>query len=200
MKAITGRRWGLLAALVLGLGPVVAVVASQGAGGFKTANFQGKVVPLAKWLDKQGAKLDPDAAPQWFALVADDGKVYPLVKDDGSRMFFKDARLLNRPMRLTGRLVDGSPFLQVTNVHSLLKGKLHEVYYWCDICSIRRNELNKCECCGDIMVLRETPVKECDSPVSAGSTRIAPGQWRSPGSNYSLEKSHEPISQEGVPR
>jgi len=32
----------------------------------------------------------------------------PLVKDDGSRMFFKDKRLLDRPMRLTGRLVEGT--------------------------------------------------------------------------------------------
>jgi len=117
------------------------------------------VVPLAKILEKHGAKLDPEAGPHWFALVSEDGKIFPLVKDDGSRMFFKDKRLLDRPMRLTGRLVEGTQLLQVTNVHSFLKGKLHEVYYWCEICSIRGSELNKCDCCGDIMELRETLVK-----------------------------------------
>ncbi len=40
-------------------------------------------------------------------------------------------------MRLTGRLIPGSTLLQVVNVHSYVKGKLHEVYYWCDICTIR---------------------------------------------------------------
>ncbi len=154
------RRLGLLAALLLGLSPVLTAVATprQG-GGFKTAEFKGKVLPLAKVLEQRGAKLDPDAAPQWLALVTDDGKAYPLVKDDGSRMFFKDAKLLGRPMRLTGRLVEGTGLLQVVNVHSYVKGQLHEVYYWCDICSIRRNELNKCDCCGEILVLREAPVK-----------------------------------------
>jgi hypothetical protein len=159
MKSKTVRRLGLLAALALGLGPLLAAVAGQEPAALKTAQFKGKVLPLAKVLEKQGAKLDPDAAPHWMALVTDDGKVIPLVKDDGSRMFFKDPRLLDRPMRLTGRLVGGGQFLQVTNIHSYLKGQLHEVYYWCDICAIRRDELQKCDCCGDIMVLKEPPLK-----------------------------------------
>jgi hypothetical protein len=121
--------------------------------------YNGKVKPLAAVLDKSGIKLDPEAAPQWLALVMDDGKVYPLIKDDGSRMFFKDARLLNRPMRLTARLFADTHLLQVVNVHSYQKGQLCEVYYWCDICTIRRHELNKCECCGGPMDLREVPVK-----------------------------------------
>lgn len=161
MRTMTGRRLGLLAALAVGLSPVLAavVVQGQGTGGFKTSYFQGTVVPLAKVLDKQGAKLDPDAAPHWLALVTDDGKAYPLVKDEGGRMFFKDVRLLDRPVRLTARLVPGTQLLQVTNVHSYVKGQLHEVYYWCDICSIRGSELHKCDCCGDVMELREVPVK-----------------------------------------
>jgi hypothetical protein len=93
-----------------------------------------------------------------LALVTDDAKIYPLIKDDGSRMFFKDARLLNRPMRLTGRLFPDTHLLQVLEVHSLRQGQLHELYYWCDVCAIRRNEKNACECCGGPMELREVPV------------------------------------------
>ena len=36
------------------------------------------------------AFLDADAVPSWYALVTDDGKSYPLVKDAGARMFFKN--------------------------------------------------------------------------------------------------------------
>ncbi len=152
------RRLGLLGVLALSLTPVLLTRAAQGT--FKTEYYKGKVVPLASVLAKHGAKLDADAAPHWLALVGDDGKVYPLVKDDGARMFFKDARLLNRPMRLTGRLVPGTQLLQVTNVHSYKDGKLHEVYYWCDICSIRGFELHACDCCGGPMELREVPAPE----------------------------------------
>ena len=148
------RRLGLLVAVLMACMPAAAQQPPA-----KMQYFNGKVVPLATVLEKQGVKLDADAADHWLALVADDGKVYPLIKDDGSRMFFKDAKLLNRPMRLTARLLSGSQMLQVVNVHSYLKGQLHEVYYWCDICSIRGYELTKCGCCGDIMVLREVPAK-----------------------------------------
>jgi len=126
----------------------------------KTEYFKGKVVALAGVVEKFGSKLDPDAAATWFALAGDDGKIYPLIKDDGARMFFKDPRLLNRPMRLTGRLLSGSQLLQVVEVHSYLKGELHEVYYWCDICTIKRFENKNCDCCGAPMALRETPVKK----------------------------------------
>ena len=122
--------------------------------------YSGKVVRLADLVAKAGGKLDDDAAPHWLALVTDDGKIYPLVKDDGSRMFFTDKRLLNRPMRLTARQVPGTQMLQVVHVHSYLKGELHEVYYWCDVCAIRAYEDGKCACCGDPMVLKEVPVRD----------------------------------------
>jgi len=126
----------------------------------KSKDYTGKVVPLADLLGQFGVRLDREAAPQWLALVTDDGAVYPLIRDAGSRMFFKDARLLNRPMRLTGRLYKDTHLLQVLTVRSLLKGKPHEVYYWCDICQIKRYEKKKCECCGGPMELREEPVEK----------------------------------------
>src|SRR5262245_51208000 len=98
------RRLGLCAVLACGLSPLLLLGADSKAPETKTQQYAGKVVPLAGVLVKFNAKLDADAAPHWLALVADDGKVYPLVKDGGTRLFFKDPRLLERPMRLTGRV------------------------------------------------------------------------------------------------
>jgi hypothetical protein len=157
MRSRSLRRLGVGVALSLALVPLLGAAPSREP---KAEDFKGKVVPLAGLLEKFGAKLDEDAAPSWLALVGDDGKVYPLIKDDGSRMFFKDPRLLNRPMLLTGRPLPNSSLLQVLSVHSYVKGQLCEVYYWCDVCSIRRNEKKICDCCGGPMVLREEPVKK----------------------------------------
>jgi hypothetical protein len=120
--------------------------------------FKGKVVPLAEVTEKAGLKLDADAAPHSLVLVADDGTIYPLFKDDGSRMFFKDPKLLNRPMQLTGNLISKSHILQVVEVHSIKGGKLRSVFYWCDVCSIKRFEKKTCDCCGGPMRLREEEV------------------------------------------
>jgi hypothetical protein len=149
--------WLLTTLLVPTPTPVVA--ADPPSPELKSAQYMGKVVPLADLLAKTGVKLDVDAEPAWFALVTDDGKTYPLIKDAGSRMFFKDKRLLDRPVRVTGKLREGS-LLQVLLVHTMIKGEPHEVFYWCEVCSIRRFEKTACECCGGPMELRETPLKK----------------------------------------
>jgi hypothetical protein len=158
MNTTYSRRLGILAALGMSLSPVL-FAADPPKSDAKPQFYNGKVVSLATYFEKLGTKMDREAAPQWYGLVTDDGKIYPLIKDDGSRMFFKDERLLNRPMRLTARLIGNSNFLQVFQVHSYLKNQLHEVYYWCDICAIKRFEKKDCDCCGAPMIFREEPVK-----------------------------------------
>jgi hypothetical protein len=163
MTSHSYRRACLVLALVIGCSPfLVTTSVSPGAAPpqAKLEYFKGKVVPMAGLLEKFGARLDADAVPNWLALVTDDGKTYPLIKDDGSRMFFVDPKLLNRPMRLGGRLFQDTHLLQVISVNSFVNGELHEVYYWCDVCSIRRSEkFKRCDCCGGPMELREEPVK-----------------------------------------
>ncbi|HEY7157162.1 MAG TPA: hypothetical protein VH575_24625 [Gemmataceae bacterium] len=157
MSRLSHRR-NVVLACALGLAPLLAAAVDPKTPAAKTEYYKGKVVPLADLVAKAGSRLDADAVPYWLALAGDDGKIYPLVKDSGSRLFFKDPALLKRPMRLTGRLLPGSQLLRVTAVHSYLKDELHDVYYWCDICSIRRGEKNVCECCGGPMVLHEDPL------------------------------------------
>ncbi len=125
----------------------------------KKQQFEGKVVPLEKLLKKIGSNIDREASPHWLALVTKNGTVYPLVRDDGGRMFFNDPKVQNRPMKVTGRLLGDTHLLQVLNVLSYRKGKLHDIYYWCDICAIRRNWAGECECCGGKMFLKEEPVR-----------------------------------------
>ena len=147
----------LLSALPFALLPLTA------ADKPKPEIFRGQVVPLADVLKKDKIDLDPDAKPHWLALQTDDGKVYPLVKDEGARPFFRDPRLLKRPMSIQGRLVAGSSLLQVFQVQSVKDGKLHEVFYWCEICAIRRHshdEKGICDCCGGPMELREKAVEK----------------------------------------
>lgn len=123
------------------------------------ASLRGKVLPLAAILAKHDAKPDDDAGDA-LALVADDGRVYLLIKDDGSRLFFKDKRLHNRPVQLTGRIVPGAQMLQIKRVQTVVKDKLLEVIYWCDRCVLRYSEPGKCICCGAIVELLEVSASD----------------------------------------
>jgi hypothetical protein len=163
-----GRYFAAIAALGCGWAALFALSGppQKSAEPAKTEYFKGKVIPLSDLVAKFGSKLDPEATPHWLALEAEDGTIYPLVEDDGARMFFKDIRLLKRPMRLTGRVLPKSQLLQVVAVNSYRDGKLHLVYYWCDVCSIKRFENKQCDCCGGPMQLREEPVTENHGPAS----------------------------------
>jgi hypothetical protein len=152
----TTRRLGLTTAILVALSPLLAAAPEAKS---KLVELDGKVTPLADLVAKDGGKLDADAATA-LVLVADDGKVYSLVKDGGSRLFFNDPALLKRPMHVTGRLLPGSQVLRVSAVNSVVKGERCEIYYWCDVCSIKRGEKNICECCGGPMTLKEEPVKK----------------------------------------
>ena len=160
MNSPNCSRIRICAAVVLAFAPVVFASAAAEPAKPKHQHYSGKVVPVKDLLEKSGITLDKDAAANSLALVTDDGKTYPLVKDASSRMFFSDPAVLNRRMRLTGNLVGDTPFLKVLQIHSYVKGELHDIYYWCDICSIKRFEKMQCECCQGPMELRETPVKK----------------------------------------
>jgi hypothetical protein len=131
--------------------------AAAGAGGKKPARpklqrFTGKVQPLPAAKGKAGKP--------GLALVTKDRKVFPLVRDEGSEMFFLDKSLQGREMRLTAVLRPATNALEVVEAHSLIKGQLHEIYYWCDNCLLRYTAPGQCECCGADTKLREVPVNE----------------------------------------
>ena len=160
----TALRFALTITLVLCLAPFLWTLADDPAppkikAGEKK-EFKGKVVPLDDLLKKVGSRLDSDARKHWVALVCDDGQIYPLIKEDRSRMFFQEPKVQNRQMIITGRLSAGTHLLQVLDVKSVLKGHVHDIYYWCDICAIRRPAGGVCECCGGPMELREIPLRK----------------------------------------
>src|SRR5260370_37632587 len=105
MRQHIRSRLGICLALVLGLSPIFFGRAGDASKSFKTQDYKGKVVDLASVLAKQGVKLDGAAALHWLALVRDYGTVYPLSKDEGTRMLFQDPVLRDRNVRLRVRRV-----------------------------------------------------------------------------------------------
>lgn len=143
-------------AAILGAALFAALPMLSAAPDEKPTTFTGKVVLLKETIEKSGSRLDRDAAPYMVALMVD-GKAHIIIKDDGGRRFYKDDKLLNREYRINGRLVGGT-LLQVLSVQRIKDGKPYDTFYWCDICAIRRNENNDCDCCGAPLELREIPL------------------------------------------
>jgi hypothetical protein len=144
-----------LAVLLLSIGFIQPETSRQAAPSLET--YRGKVVSLNERLKKLGVAVDPEAG-LLLALETDKGQMLPLLRDPGSLMFFRDSRLLDRPLEVRGRVLPGTGLLQIISFHALKDGKRFEVYYWCETCAIKRLSLEKtgvCECCGGVMELRE---------------------------------------------
>jgi hypothetical protein len=117
----------------------------------KAKVYTGKVVPL------KDSKGKPDK--RGLVLKADDGTSYPIVEDGASGMLFQDARLRNRPVRLTAHRESGTGKLQVVRVQTVKAGEVYDVDYWCEVCQISLDHPGQCYCCGDEVEFRERRVR-----------------------------------------
>jgi hypothetical protein len=60
-----------------------------------------------------------------------------------------------RELQITARLREGNQ-LETIKVQSVKDGKLYDIYYFCDICSIRAYTPGLCPCCRNELEFRET--------------------------------------------
>lgn len=94
------------------------------------------------------------------AFRTESGDLYTLVSNRLSSALFIDTNLQRRTLLLGGRVLPATRTFEVTrNLRSIREGKIHELYYFCDICAIKGLEPGPCMCCRDDVHLVEEPVK-----------------------------------------
>ena len=102
------------------------------------------------------------------AFKTDSGAVYNLMFTRMSAALFTDTNLQSKTLVLKGRVLPDSNVFEVTgNLRSLHDGKLHELFYYCDICAIKGIDPGECMCCRDPVRL----VEELSSDVGKGKSR-----------------------------
>jgi hypothetical protein len=89
----------------------------------------------------------------------DQGPVYKLLRTPQSEALFVDTNLHAKVLLLKGKLLPEKTFEVTGNFRSIKNGKVHELYYYCDICSIASNTPGPCQCCREPVKLREEPAK-----------------------------------------
>ncbi|MCZ6794684.1 MAG: hypothetical protein O7J95_13835 [Planctomycetota bacterium] len=85
-------------------------------------------------------------------------RYYTLLRTPQSKALHVDKRFQEHPLILSGRIFPGTTILEVSDWRWIKDGKLYEVYYWCEICSIRGIDPGLCACCQGEVTLREKPV------------------------------------------
>ena len=77
-----------------------------------------------------------------------------------SEALFADDRFRRRTLRITGRRFPGTTLCELSRFQWLKEGKLFDVYYWCEVCSIRGVNSGPCACCQGKVELREAEAQE----------------------------------------
>jgi hypothetical protein len=91
---------------------------------------------------------------------ADGGAIYSLLRTAPAEALFLDTDLHSKVLLLKGKVVPDKRTFEVTgNLHSVKDGKVHKLYYYCDVCSITSTIPGLCQCCREPVKLVEEPEK-----------------------------------------
>lgn len=104
-----------------------------------------------EWVDNVGSDL--------LALRTADGKIVPIWPTAFGRFFYKDPVLIGKTLVVTGLVRPNVPGIEPIKVQRKKVGKLHDIFYWCDVCAIKMHHCSACTCCQGEVELREVPVK-----------------------------------------
>ena len=91
-----------------------------------------------------------------FGFASRDGRLYKFLAADTMTPVFTDSRVRQRELQITARLHAGYQ-LEIIKVQSVKAGKLYDIFYYCDVCSITAYVPGLCPCCRNDLEFRETP-------------------------------------------
>ncbi len=125
-----------------------------------TLSLRGRVVCLTEEL-KNLYRLKPDCDNRGhvYALKTSDGKYHPFLPTDSAVAVWTDERYRERDLQVTARSFPQTSFIEVIKFQSWLDSKLHDLYYFCDVCMISSHKPGPCDCCQDPYQFRETPAE-----------------------------------------
>src|SRR5262249_23718338 len=130
----------------------------------QNVSLRGRVICLTEELQKS-YQLTPDCETRGhvYTLKTVEGKLYPFLPIDTAAAIWMDERYRTRDLQITARLFSKTNFIEVIKFQSWLNGKLHDLYYFCDICNITTHKPGPCECCQEPVVFHETPADDAVS-------------------------------------
>ncbi len=141
--------------------PAVAQDKTKPPAEARITSLHGRVVCLTEELQKLYQVLpDCEARGHAYSLKTADGKLHPFLPTDSAAAVWMDERYRQRELQVTARLFPQTDFIEVVKLQSRRDGKLHDLYYYCDICAITAHKPGPCECCQEPVEFRETPAQD----------------------------------------
>lgn len=118
--------------------------------------LRGQVVCLSEEMQRLHGASVPEKHQHDYGLKAEGGLFYSLTRTTLSEGLLTDTNLHGRTLILKGRVFPKTQIFEVTgNIHAVKNGKLFELFYYCDVCSIKSSAPGACMCCREPVHLVE---------------------------------------------
>ena len=141
--------------------PTLAQEGLKPSGAPQIVSLRGRVICLTEELQKPyQITPDCDARGHVYTLKTAEGKFYPFLPVDAADAIWTDERFRQRELQVTARTFPNTDFIEVIKLQSWRNGKLHNLYYFCDVCYISSHKPGPCECCQAPYEFRETPAED----------------------------------------
>jgi hypothetical protein len=124
----------------------------------REVELRGRIVCLSEEMHRLYDAHLPSDHEHLYGLKSTDGSFYTLLRTKWSEALFRDARLRERELLLKGRLFPQTHILDLTRLRSFREGKVCDVYYYCDVCSVKSVAPGPCICCRAPVELVEEPL------------------------------------------
>ena len=98
-----------------------------------------------------------DTASGGFEFSASTGQQYTFFEGDELAHIFKDPRVRSRELQISARL-HAKNRLEIIKVKSVVDGRLHDLYYFCEVCNITAYAPGPCPCCRNELEFFEKPL------------------------------------------
>lgn len=113
-------------------------------------------------LDESGHRLDAEQdsnqASCNYELLTREGKRYIFSSNDLLVQMFTESRVRKMELQITA-LLHENDLLELIKVLAIKDGKLHDIYYFCDLCNITAYGPGPCSCCFQPLVFIEKLAK-----------------------------------------
>jgi hypothetical protein len=131
----------------------------------RDAVLRGRVVCIAEQLQERfQVAADCDRRGHVYAVKTTDGELYTFLPTDAAAAIYLDPRYRERELQVTARLFPDLRMIEVIRLQSWKQGRLHNLFYFCEVCNIRTHKPGACDCCQDPVEFREVAVAEDDEP------------------------------------
>ena len=123
----------------------------------RNETVEGVVRSLESIALEKGVPGDAEALAGLMAVVTTDGRVIPVLSDEGGRVFYLDKAMRDREVRLKILARPDFPAVEVIQAEVRHEGRWRIPQYYCDVCTISVRYPQICLCCQGPMEFRYKP-------------------------------------------